>query len=204
MSVYRLDSQACDSSQTLLVVHLKGIPETLAALESKQFFTVHQWDLDAHLLFTFKELAEMCPLAPSSSWVSFRWSSFPVTPGGQSLRAKAPKYVGTFSISAGSSAWFSVFWFHFMWLPSGTTQATQRIETMATVICACCSQGHRCETLHQETQKQSSESRTLSKLTEPLYNLFKGTLIVTTKLSWTPSGAKMPTPVSTPVPQPIS
>ena len=38
----------------LLVVHLKGIPETLAAL-------------DAHLLVTFKETAEMCPLAPSSS-----------------------------------------------------------------------------------------------------------------------------------------
>ena len=38
----------------LLVVHLKGIPETLAAL-------------DAHLLFPFQELAEMCPLAPSSS-----------------------------------------------------------------------------------------------------------------------------------------
>ena len=38
----------------LLVGHLKGIPETLAAL-------------DAHLLFPFQELAEVCPLAPSSS-----------------------------------------------------------------------------------------------------------------------------------------
>lgn len=38
----------------LLVVHLKGIPETLAAF-------------DAHLLFPFQEWAEMCPLAPSSS-----------------------------------------------------------------------------------------------------------------------------------------
>ena len=110
----------------LLVVHLKGIPETLAALESKQF-TVHQWDLDAHLLFTFKELAEMCPLAPSSSWVYFRWSSFPVTPGGQSLREKLPNMWAPSVSPAGSSASFSVFWFHFMWLPSGTTQSTQTI-----------------------------------------------------------------------------
>lgn len=134
MSVYRLDFQARDSSQTLSCSFERNSWNT----GSFGVETVHQWDLDAHLLFTFKELAEMCPLAPSSSWVSFRWSSFPVTPGGQSLRAKLPNMWAPSVSSAGSSASFSVFWFHFMWLPSGTTQATQRIEIMATVICACC------------------------------------------------------------------
>ena len=107
----------------LLVVHLKGIPRTLTALGLKQFIK----EIWMHTCFLCSESAEMCPLAPSSSWVSFRWSSFPVTPGGQSLREKLPNMWAPSVSSAGSSASFSVFWFHFMWLPSGTTQSTQTI-----------------------------------------------------------------------------
>ena len=57
--------------------------------------------------------------------------------------------------SAGSSAWFSVFWFHFKWLPSGMTQSTQRIQIMATVICGVLPQGQRCEALHQEHRSRA-------------------------------------------------
>ena len=47
----------------LLVVHLKGIPETLAALGLKQFIK----EIWMHTCFLCSESAEMCPLAPSSS-----------------------------------------------------------------------------------------------------------------------------------------
>ncbi|KAI4534929.1 hypothetical protein MG293_015789 [Ovis ammon polii] len=47
----------------LLVVHLKGIPETLAALGLKQFIS----EIWMHTCFLCSESAEMCPLAPSSS-----------------------------------------------------------------------------------------------------------------------------------------
>ena len=158
MSVHRLDSQARDSSQTLSCS-----------------FERNSWNtgsLGCTLAFHVPRVGRDVSMAPSSSWVPFRWSSFPVTPGGQSLREKLPNMWAPSVSSDGSSAWFSLFWFHFKWLPSGMTQSTQRIQIMATVICGVLPQGHRCEALHQEHRStHSSESRTLSKLTKPLCRL---------------------------------
>lgn len=123
----------------------------------------------------------MCPLAPSSSWVSFRWS-FPVTPGGQSLRAKLPNMWAP-SVSSADLQHHSQYLVSFyMTAKWNNTINTNNIDHGYCYLW-CAAPRPQMWSLVPRTQKWSSESRTLSKLTKPsLCNLFKSTLIVTTKL----------------------
>lgn len=137
----------------LLVVHLKGIPETLAALESKQF-TVHQWDLDAHLLFMFRVSRDVSIgtifllsvfqmiIVPSDS----RWAE---------LKRKAPKYVGIFSILCWIfSMILSILVSFYVTAQWNNTSNTENRDHGYCYLCML-PQGHRCETLHQEHRSRA-------------------------------------------------
>ena len=199
MSVYRLDSQARDSSQTLSCSFERNSWNT----GSFGVETVHQGDLDAHLLFMFRVSRDVSIgtifllsvfqviIIPSDS----RWAE---------VKRKAPQYVGTFSIPCWIfSIILSILVSFYMTAKWNNTINTNNIDHGYCYLW-CAAPRPQMWNLAPRTQKQSSESRTLSKLTELLYNLFKGTLIVTTKLpdcQWGKDAHSSKHPL---VPQPIA
>ena len=120
------------------------------------------------------------------------------------LKSKAPKYVGTFSIPCWIfSIILSVLVPLYMTAKWNNTINTNNIDHGYCYLWHAAPKPQM-RSLAPRTQNQSSESRTLSKLTEPLCSLFKGTLIVTTKLpdcQWGKDAHSSKHPL---VPQPIS
>ena len=199
MSVYRLDSQARDSSQTLSCSFERNSWNT----GSFGVETVHQGDLDAHLLFMFR-IGRDVSIGTIFLLSVFQVIIIPSDSRWAELKSKAPKYVGTFSILCWIfSIILSVLVPLYMTAQWNNTINTNNIDH------GYCYLWHAAPTpqmrsLAPRTQNRNSESRTLSKLTKPLCNLFKSPLIVITKLPDSQWGKEAHSSMQPTVPQPIT
>ena len=202
MSVYRLDFQARDSSQTLSCSFERNSWNTGSfAVEtvhssSVRFgctltFYVQRIGRDVSIGTIFLLSVFQVIIIPSDS----RWAE---------LKRKAPQYVGTFSILCWIfSIILSVLVSFYVTAQWNNTINTNNIDHGYCYLWHAAPKPQM-RSLAPRTQNQSSESRTLSKLTELLYNLFKGTLIVTTKLPDSQWGKDAHSSKHPLVPQPIS
>ena len=199
MSVYRLDSQARDSSQTLSCSFERNSWNT----GSFGVETVHQGDLDAHLLFMFR-IGRDVSIGTIFLLSVFQVIIIPSDSRWAELKSKAPKYVGTFSILCWIfSIILSVLVPLYMTAQWNNTINTNNIDH------GYCYLWHAAPTpqmrsLAPRTQNRNWESRTLSKLTKPLCNLFKSPLIVITKLPDSQWGKEAHSSMQPTVPQPIT